>query len=217
MRNVRQGEILYDLQIIENKASQVHKAYILLSIPQYDEMFLPNFRTGDVVILYERNHDSDNVTNKMVFKGNIEQITDTELRIRLRATQRNVSVFPPDSRYAVEHDTMDTTFRSMYLGLSAFLDANTERRELLLGQRSPRFDSSFDEAIAQVGDDFERVVLKAQAARDYFLLVGPPGTGKTSRALRRMVEHFYATSSMQILLLAYTNRAVDEICQSLSL
>ena len=63
------GEILYDLQIIENKASQVHKAYILLSIPQYDEMFLPNFRTGDVVVLYERNHDSDNVTNKMVFKG----------------------------------------------------------------------------------------------------------------------------------------------------
>ena len=211
------GEILYDLQIIENKASQVHKAYILLSIPQYDEMFLPNFRTGDVVILYERNHDSDNVTNKMVFKGNIEQITDTELRIRLRATQRNVSVFPPDSRYAVEHDTMDTTFRSMYLGLSAFLDANTERRELLLGQRSPRFDSSFDEAIAQqVGDDFERVVLKAQAARDYFLLVGPPGTGKTSRALRRMVEHFYACPSTQVLLLAYTNRAVDEICRSLS-
>ncbi len=98
----------------------------------------------------------------MVFKGNIEQITDTELRIRLRATQRNASVFPPDSRYAVEHDTMDTTFRSMYLGLSAFLDANTERRELLLGQRPPRFDSSFDEAIALTGDDFERVALKAE-------------------------------------------------------
>ena len=34
-------------------------------------------------------------------RGNIEQITDTELRIRLRATQRNASVFSPDSRYAV--------------------------------------------------------------------------------------------------------------------
>ena len=66
-------------------------------------MFLPNFRTGDVVVLYERNNDLDNATNKMVFKGNIEQITDTELRIRLRATQRNASVFSPDSRYAVEH------------------------------------------------------------------------------------------------------------------
>mgnify|MGYP002512713825 CR=1 FL=1 len=47
-------------------------------------------------------------------------------------------------------------------------------------------------------------------------LVGPPGTGKTSRALRRMVEKFYAQPECQILLLAYTNRAVDEICSSLS-
>lgn len=210
------GEILYDLQITENRASQPHKAYVVLAIPCYDEMFLPNFRTGDVVVLYERNRDIDNVTNKMVFKGNIEQITDTELRIRLRATQRNPSVFPPDSRYAVEHDAMDITFRSMYLGLAAFLDANPERRDLLLGQRSPRFDTVFDADIARAADDFERVALKAEAARDYFLLVGPPGTGKTSRALRRMVEHFYAVPSTQILLLAYTNRAVDEICQSLS-
>ncbi|MDE6179657.1 MAG: ATP-binding protein, partial [Phocaeicola sp.] len=74
----------------------------------------------------------------------------------------------------------------------------------------------FDEAIARCGDDFERVALKAQSAGDYFLLVGPPGTGKTSRALRGMVERFHALPSMQLLLLAYTNRAVDEICQSLS-
>ena len=210
------GEILYDLKIVDNQASRSHKAYIVLSIPQYEDLFLPNFRAGDIIVLYERNNNSDNVTNKMVFKGNIELITDTELRIRLRATQRNSSVFPSDSRYAVEHDTMDTTFRSMYSGLSAFLDANAERRKLLLGERPPEFDETFDEEIARTTDDFERVALKAEAARDYFLLVGPPGTGKTSRALRRMVERFYAVPSMQILLLAYTNRAVDEICQSIS-
>lgn len=210
------GEILYDLAIVENRASQAHKAFIVLAIPQYEETFLPNFRNGDVVVLYERNKDTDNVTNKMVFKGNIESITDSELRIRLRASQRNPLVFSENSRYAVEHDTMDTTFRSMYLGLSSFMDANPERRDLLLGQRPPRFDTAYENRIACATDDFERVALKAVAARDYFLLVGPPGTGKTSRALRRMVEHFYACPSMQILLLAYTNRAVDEICQSLS-
>ena len=48
------------------------------------------------------------------------------------------------------------------------------------------------------------------------LLVGPPGTGKTSRALRRMVEKFHHRPDTQILLLAYTNRAVDEICSSIS-
>ena len=210
------GEILYDLTIVENHASQAHKAFIILSIPQYEETFLPNFRNGDVVVLYERNNGMDNVTNKMVFKGNIESITDNELRIRLRAAQQNPLVFPENSRYAVEHDTMDTTFRSMYLGLSSFMDANPERRELLLGQRPPRFDMAYEDRIARTTDDFERVELKAEAACDYFLLVGPPGTGKTSRALRRMVEHFYACPSTQVLLLAYTNRAVDEICRSLS-
>ena len=210
------GEILYDLTIVENHASQAHKAFIILSIPQYEETFLPNFRNGDVVVLYERNNGMDNVTNKMVFKGNIESITDNELRIRLRAAQQNPLVFPENSRYAVEHDTMDTTFRSMYLGLSSFMDANPERRGLLLGQRPPRFDMAYEDRIARTTDDFERVALKAEAACDYFLLVGPPGTGKTSRALRRMVEHFYACPSTQVLLLAYTNRAVDEICRSLS-
>lgn len=58
------GEILYDLTIVENHASQAHKAFIILSIPQYEETFLPNFRNGDVVVLYERNNGMDNVTNK---------------------------------------------------------------------------------------------------------------------------------------------------------
>ena len=82
---------------------------------------MPNFRQGDAIVLYERNRNEDNVTNKMVFKGNIEFITEEEIGIRLRATQQNSSVLPPDSLYAIEHDTMDTTFRSMYQALSLSL------------------------------------------------------------------------------------------------
>ena len=210
------GEILYDLRIVDNQASQPHKASVTLRIPQYEESFLPNFRQGDVVVLYERNAMTDNVTNKLVIKGNIEWLTATEVCIRLRASQRNLNVFPSGSLYAMEHDYMDATFRSMYLGLSAFLDANQERKDLLLGKREPLFDEELLLKNAQFIDDFERVATKAVAAKDYFLLVGPPGTGKTSRALRRMVEKFYAQPDTQILLLAYTNRAVDEICSSLN-
>ena len=210
------GEILYDLRIIDNQASLPHKANITLQIPAYDEPFLSNFRLGDVVVLYQRNEAGNNVTNQLVFKGNIERLTATEVCIRLRATQRNLAVFPQDSLYAMEHDYMDTTFRSMYLGLSAFMGANQTRKDLLLGRRKPLFDEA--ETLKNIDsiDDFERVATKAVAAKDYFLLVGPPGTGKTSRALRRMVEKFYAQPDTQILLLAYTNRAVDEICSSLS-
>lgn len=209
------GGILYDLRIIDNRAYQLHKATITLQIPEYRESFLPNFRKGDVVVLYERNHLGDNVTNKLVFKGNIERLTDKEICIRLRASQRNLKVFPLDSLYAIEHDYMDVAFRNMYLGLSTFMDANQARKDLLLGKRLPQFDEDMLLKHPYFIDDFERVATKALAAKDYFLLVGPPGTGKTSCALRRMVEKFYAQSYMHILLLAYTNRAVDEICASL--
>ena len=210
------GEILYDLRIIDNQASLPHKANITLQIPVYDESFLPNFRSGDVIVLYERNQATDNVTNKLVIKGNIDRITATEVCIRLRASQRNLSIFPTDSLYAIEHDYMDTTFRSMYLGLSAFMDANKARKDLLLGRREPEFAEELLTKNAHFIDDFERVATKSVSAKDYFLLVGPPGTGKTSRALRRMVEKFHAQPDAQILLLAYTNRAVDEICSSLN-
>lgn len=210
------GEILYDLRIIDNKAFLPHKATITLQIPEYDDEFLPNFRIGDVVVLYERNCLADNVTNKMVIKGNIEWLTADEVCVRLRASQRNLSVFPETSCYAIEHDYMDTNFRSMYLGLSAFMNANQDRKDLLLGIRKPCFDETVLFQYEHSFDDFERVAIKALAAKDYFLLVGPPGTGKTSRALRRMVEKFYLSPDTNILLLAYTNRAVDEICSSIS-
>lgn len=210
------GEILYDLRIKENHAADEHKASIILSRGEIREEALPNFRQGDAIVLYERNTDTDNVTNKMVFKANIESLTENEIHIRLRATQQNTSVLPPESLYAIEHDTMDTTFRSMYQGLSAFASATQKRRDLLLAQRLPAFDETFSTRISTAPDDFSRVALKAQAAQDYFLLIGPPGTGKTSCALKKMVETFYQEENTQILLLSYTNRAVDEICKSLS-
>lgn len=61
---------------------------------------------------------------------------------------------------------------------------------MLLSQREPRFDAALDKQIAEAADDFTRIALKAKAAKDYFLLVGPPGTGKTSCALKKMVETF---------------------------
>ncbi|MCL1932685.1 MAG: DEAD/DEAH box helicase, partial [Candidatus Azobacteroides sp.] len=51
---------------------------------------------------------------------------------------------------------------------------------------------------------------------DVFLLLGPPGSGKTSIALKQMVETEIRKNKTHVLLLAYTNRAVDEICKALT-
>ena len=52
-------------------------------------------------------------------------------------------------------------------------------------------------------------------AEDYFLLMGPPGTGKTSMALQFLVKEELTREGSALLLMAYTNRAVDEICSML--
>jgi len=210
------GEILYDLIIKENRAADAHKATVTFTIPLYEEEFLPNFRVGDVVLFYERNKTEDTATNKMVFKGSIAAINSEEIAVRIRASQQNPSVLPQESLYAVEHDSMDTSFKSMFQSLTLFAEANKDRRDLLLAQRKPLFDTSFGKQIAQATNDFARITLKALAAKDFFLLVGPPGTGKTSWALKQMVTAFHKQPHTHILLLAYTNRAVDEICKSIS-
>ena len=76
--------------------------------------------------------------------------------------------------------------------------------------------------------DYDDILLKAKQARDFFLLVGPPGTGKTSMALRFLVEEELLSGlnnsrtpvppslRSSLLLTAYTNRAVDEICEMLT-
>jgi len=207
------GEILPDLAILDNRTDELTPT-ILFSIPSREEDALPNFRNGDIVILYERNKPEDNVTNKQVFKGAIEYITRHEIKIRIRYRQRNHSVLPPDSKYAIEPDFLDSAHNALYRGLYAFLRANQDRKDLLLHQRPAQAGSLYLQNIYETAE-MQQIVGKAKAAKDYFLLIGPPGTGKTSRALRSIVEEFYSDPTVNILLLSYTNRAVDEICDAL--
>lgn len=209
------GDILADLRILDNSTARANPS-IRLQIPAYEPDFMPNFREGDIVILYQRNSRKDNVTNKQVFKGAIASLTPHEITIRLRYRQRNPAVLPAGSLYAVEHDFLDSSYTAMYRGLYAFLHANADRQQLLLHQRPPQQDPGARlSAAPDCPDDVKEIVLKARRARDYFLLIGPPGTGKTSVALKSMVEEFYADPGVSILLLSYTNRAVDEICRAL--
>lgn len=208
------GEMLTDLEIMENHTAAEART-LKLRIPVYEHDLLHNFRQGDIVILYERNAATDNVTNKQIFKGTIQELAPDFITVRIRYRQRNQAVLPAGSRYAVERDFLDASYHAMYRGLYAFLQANKDRRDLLLHQRKPAQNMHLQLAGSYGSPEINAITLKAKQANDYFLLAGPPGTGKTSRALKAMVEEFYTEPGKNILLLSFTNRAVDEICDAL--
>jgi superfamily I DNA and/or RNA helicase len=165
-------------------------------------------------MLYERDGEEDNATNRQVIRGSIEKLETNQLIVALKNRQRNAAVFPLTSRYAIEHDFMDSSYGNLYRGLYSLLTAPSHRRDLLLCQREPQTDLSVTLKGAYLNEQINHIVSQAKQAKDYFLLVGPPGTGKTSVALRSMVEEFLIEEN-HILLLSYTNRAVDEICEML--
>lgn len=210
------GNILTGLTIQEKQSSGPGKGYDLieLHIPAQDEDFLPNFRTGDMVILYAYKEEPD-MRKQILMKGNILELQPERMTLVLRNGQQNKDIIGgKEEVFAVEHDFSDTSANNGFRGLYAFLSAQADRKELLLGVRPP----AQLEDVKLNGDygRFNELILKEKQAKDYFLLVGPPGTGKTSCALRFMVEEALSEPDTSILLLSYTNRAVDEICAMLT-
>lgn len=178
---------------------------------------MSNFRKGDIVILYPYPRGSEpDARAHMVFRCTIDNISADSIRLSLRNAQTCAGVFLRDreSLWAVEHDFFESSYNSLYSGMHAFLSAPKDRRDLILMQRKPETD----DIIRLKGDygDFNGMALRVKQARDMFLVIGPPGTGKTSFGMLNTVKEELLEEDSSVLVLSYTNRAVDEICGKLT-
>ena len=228
------GNIYTELTITDKSCSSSFNGYdtITLNVPQQGIDFLPNFRRGDMVYLYayKKNEEPD-VRKSILFKGSLQEIHTSSIVVHLNDGQQNPNLIAGEC-FALEHAGSDIGGTSAIRSLYTFITSDVERRQLLLGQRAPRADKSLVLS-RSYHPDYDDIILKAKQAQDYFLLIGPPGTGKTSQALQYLVLEQLAekpkvpstnpndhspkvNGQSSILLLAYTNRAVDEICNMLS-
>lgn len=228
------GNIYTGLTITDKSCSSSFNGYdtITLNVPQQGIDFLPNFRRGDMVYLYayKKNEEPD-VRKSILFKGSLQEIHTSSIVVHLNDGQQNPNLIAGEC-FALEHAGSDIGGTSAIRSLYTFITSDVERRQLLLGQRAPRADKSLVLS-RSYHPDYDEIILEAKQAQDYFLLIGPPGTGKTSQALQYLVREQLAekpkvqstnpndqspkvNGQSSILLLAYTNRAVDEICNMLS-
>ncbi len=211
------GNIYCDLELVSPTAdSQDRVESVTLRFAQRPDSDISNFRTGDIVILYPYDEGTEpDARRTMVFRATLQEIGQEQITLSLRAMQVNSHVFWHNGKkkWAIEHDFFESSYGALYRGMHAFLSAPQERRDLLLLQRPPLTDPS----LTLRGDygPFNTLALKVRQAQDLFLIIGPPGTGKTSYGLVNTLKEELRSEEASVLLLSYTNRAVDEICSKL--
>ena len=175
----------------------------------------------------------DTVLNNQILKGTMVEITEDKVVVRFRYKQKNRQFFLNNHLWAIEHDSLDSSYNNMYKTLYRFINAPKPVKDLLLGLDYPGFcefvnsDNVNDVNSADnnhkiyfsnntINNYPENIITKAVKAEGYFLIVGPPGTGKTSILARRLIEEYYKNPDTNIMVIAYTNRAVDELCDAIN-
>lgn len=215
-------DVLFDLSILEIDDSG--NDMTILFARNQAENDIVNFREGEICIVYPRQNDNDTVLNRQILKGTIARITASTVEVRFRYKQKNHSFFKENRLWAIEHDSLDSSYNSMYKCLFAFLNAPPKKKKILMGLIPPetsdqnktyRDENHPIEASPEAGYP-ENIIRRAMNTQDYFLIIGPPGTGKTSIFARRLIEEYHAQPEKNIMVLAYTNRAVDELCEAIN-
>ena len=216
------GNIYADLSIMPLR-KQVDEPIeeVEFLFPEEQDNDMSNFRQGDVVFFYSydpRKSDEPNPTTHYVFRGSlVDNPGAKSVRVALRNPQTTTEVFDGEV-WAIEHDFMESSYRAQFQGLQLFLQAPKSRRDLLMLQRKPEID----ETRKLKGDytnngnaEFNDLVLRVKQANDLFLIIGPPGTGKTSFGMLNVLKEELLEEGSSVLLLSFTNRAVDEMCSKL--
>lgn len=92
-------------------------------------------------------------------------------------------------------------------------EGDKARRELVVEKRPPRFDESkkveYSDEVKKFNSDQQRAIDMAMMADDYTLILGMPGTGKTT-TIAALIRSIVAQNKT-VLIASYTHSAVDNI------
>lgn len=192
--------------------------YIKLSLDKNifsNDVNVSSFRVGDTAILYPTpNPDEIHPLKSQILKCYVVSVDANSIEISLINKQLNKNYFKNSDYWALDRDFRETGYKQLLQLLYEFVKSEKRVTDLVLGLLRPQFDNSIE--IPNNGLDeiqFENVK-NAVRAKDYYLIQGPPGTGKTSKVLVEIVRNI-ANPENDIMVVAFTNRAVDEICEKL--
>lgn len=153
-------------------------------------------REGDEILL----SDGNPVTGEVV-TGTILSVSSEQVRIWTPELIARPALL---DRY----DTSIVHVRTVQ-NLLRWLQADEQLRGLVSGSVRPRFSQQQVTPRPDFNDDQNLAVSRALQMRDYLLVHGPPGTGKTS-VIAEIVKRL-CQQGQRVLLAGFTNQAVDNM------
>ncbi|KAI5932888.1 DNA replication ATP-dependent helicase/nuclease DNA2 [Manis javanica] len=179
-------------------------------------MPITNLMAGDRVIL-----SGEERTLFALSRGYVKEINMTTVICLL---DRNLSVLPESTLFRLDQEEKNCDIDTPLGNLSKLMEntcISQKLRDLIIDFREPQFISYLSSVLPHDAKDTVACILKGlnkpqrQAmkkvllSKDYTLIVGMPGTGKTT-TICTLVRILYACG-FSVLLTSYTHSAVDNI------
>ncbi|XP_054584687.1 DNA replication ATP-dependent helicase/nuclease DNA2 [Eptesicus fuscus] len=184
-------------------------------------MPVTNLMAGDRIIL-----SGEERTLFALSRGYVKEINVTTVTCLL---DRNLSVLPESTLFRLDQEEKNCDIDTPLGNLSKLMkntDASQKLRDLIIDFREPQFIPFLSSILPHDAKDTVASILKGlnkpqrQAmkkvllSKDYTLIVGMPGTGKTT-TICALVRILYACG-FSVLLTSYTHSAVDNILLKLA-
>jgi len=171
------------------------------------------FRKSDLCVIYDK---KEKISEQQIFKGTIKNISENTVTITLK-NEDHIKFLEKKKQWFMEEDFLDatkiqkTSIMTDFLFLSADGFKYGERKQkLVLGLEPPTFYEVKPIKNEKLTPKQNEAISRAIAAKDYYLIQGPPGTGKTT-VLAYLIKELLTNKDETLLVVAFTNRAVDEI------
>lgn len=192
-QRVAKGKAITDLSL-ENEIKEGNTTKLLYSCKNNSEL-----REGDIVVL-----SKGDIKQGFVSTGIVSSISNTSVEIETRSIQEEVS--------NIDMYSIDVGFRRQQRGLFNLLFKRNAFRELVIQEEDSESEPVKGKFIPSNPIQNEAVE-KILGTKNYSLIQGPAGTGKTYVIAKSAIE--LAKQGEKVLITAFTNRAVDNVCKYL--
>ncbi len=201
------GLVLLDMEAVEESVGFGGRVLVTLEHAQKQRL-TARLQPGDLVELAPRRAEVSEAAKATVVRA-------TRFQAEL-AFERPPPPFVFDGRLKAALTQNDVTFDRAKQALAALksLDKGAERRrrEVYLGREAPRFDRVRPlEPTQPLNPEQRLAVERALAAEDFFLVHGPPGTGKSTVLAELAVQS--VRRGERLLCVAASNAAVDHLLE----